>query len=50
MVVKKNHPQMYAEVATFFELPSIVADHERYARQRSVSKGQDAWKVARWSV
>jgi predicted transposase YbfD/YdcC len=39
MVVKKNHPQMYAELALFFELPGIVADNEHYDRYRSVSKG-----------
>lgn len=39
MMVKKNHPQMYAEVATFFALPAIVADEEHYERQRNVSKG-----------
>lgn len=39
MVVKKNHPQMYAELALFFELPGIVADDEHYDRCRSVSKG-----------
>jgi predicted transposase YbfD/YdcC len=39
MVVKKNHPQMYAELALFFELPSIVADDEHYDRCRTVSKG-----------
>jgi predicted transposase YbfD/YdcC len=40
MVVKKNHPQMYAELARFFELPGIVADNEHYDCCRSVSKGQ----------
>ena len=39
MVVKKNHPQMYAEIAMFFELPGIVADGERYDRHCTVSKG-----------
>jgi predicted transposase YbfD/YdcC len=39
MVVKKNHPQMYAELALFFELPGIVADNDRYDRCRTLSKG-----------
>ena len=39
MVVKKNHPQMYAEVALFFEQRGILADDEQYERCRSVSKG-----------
>jgi len=39
MVVKKNHPQMYAELALFFDLPGILADDEHYDRSRSVSKG-----------
>lgn len=39
MVVKKNHPQMYAELALFFELPGIVADDEHYDRCRTLSKG-----------
>jgi predicted transposase YbfD/YdcC len=39
MVVKKNHPQMYAELALFFELSGILADNEHYDRCRSVSKG-----------
>jgi predicted transposase YbfD/YdcC len=39
MVVKKNHPQMYAEIGLFFDLPGIVADAECYDRHRSVSKG-----------
>jgi predicted transposase YbfD/YdcC len=39
MVVKKNHPQMYAEVALFFEQPSILADAEHPDRCRTVTKG-----------
>jgi predicted transposase YbfD/YdcC len=39
MVVKKNHPQLYAELQTFFTTPGIIADHERYDRCRTVSKG-----------
>lgn len=39
MVVKKNHPQMYAELALFFELPGILADDEHYDRCRTVTKG-----------
>jgi predicted transposase YbfD/YdcC len=39
MVVKKNHPQMYAELALFFEQSGIVADAEQYDRCRTVSKG-----------
>jgi predicted transposase YbfD/YdcC len=39
MVVKKNHPQLYAELALFFDLPGIVADDEHYDRCRTVSKG-----------
>jgi predicted transposase YbfD/YdcC len=39
MVVKKNHPQMYAEVALFFEQPGVLADAEHYDRCRTVSKG-----------
>ncbi len=39
MVVKKNHPQMYAELALFFELPGILADDEHYDRCRTISKG-----------
>jgi predicted transposase YbfD/YdcC len=39
MVVKKNHPQMYAELALFFELPGILADAESYDRWCSVDKG-----------
>ena len=38
MIVKANHPQMYAELATFFTLPGILADDERYDRYRSVTK------------
>jgi hypothetical protein len=29
MIVKANHPQMYAELTTFFKLPGILADDER---------------------
>src|SRR5262249_1158335 len=36
---KKNHPQMYAELALFFEQSGIVADDEHYDRCRTVSKG-----------
>jgi len=39
MVVKKNHPQLYAELALFFEQPGIQADAEQYDRCRTVSKG-----------
>ena len=39
MVVKKNHPQMYAELALFFEQPGIQADAEHYDRCRTLSKG-----------
>ena len=39
MVVKKNHPQMYAELALFYDLPGILADQEHYDRCRTVSKG-----------
>jgi predicted transposase YbfD/YdcC len=39
MMVKKNHPQMYAELALFFELPAILADDEHYDRCRTLSKG-----------
>jgi predicted transposase YbfD/YdcC len=39
MVVKKNHPQMYGELALFYDLPGIVADDEHYDRCRTVSKG-----------
>jgi hypothetical protein len=39
MMVKKNHPQMYAELALFFELPGILADNKHYDRCRTVSKG-----------
>jgi predicted transposase YbfD/YdcC len=39
MVVKKNHPQMYAEVALFFEQAGILADAEQYDRCRTLSKG-----------
>lgn len=39
MIVKRNHPQMYAEVATFFTLPGVLADAERYDRCRTVAKG-----------
>src|SRR5262245_28728860 len=39
MVVKKNHPQMYAELALFFEVPGIVADDEHYDHCRTLSKG-----------
>jgi predicted transposase YbfD/YdcC len=39
MVVKKNHPQMYAELALFFEQPGILADAEQYDRCRTVNKG-----------
>ena len=38
MIVKANHPQMYQELATFFALPGIEADNERYDRCRTVSK------------
>lgn len=39
MVVKKNHPQIYAELALFFELPGRVADDQHSDRWRTVSKG-----------
>lgn len=39
MIVKENHPQMHAELATFFALPGILADDECYDRFRTVSKG-----------
>jgi predicted transposase YbfD/YdcC len=39
MVVKKNHPQMYAELALFFEVAGILADAEHYDRCRTVDKG-----------
>jgi predicted transposase YbfD/YdcC len=39
MVVKKNHPQMYAELALFFEVPGVLADNEHYDRWRTVDKG-----------
>lgn len=38
MIVKANHPQMYAELATFFALPGILADDEHYDRCRTVTK------------
>ena len=41
MVVKKNHPQMYAELALFFEQPGILADAEQYVRTM-ISAGVDA--------
>ena len=39
MVVKKNHPQMDAEVALFFEQPGVLADAAHDDRCRTVSKG-----------
>jgi predicted transposase YbfD/YdcC len=39
MVVKQNHPQMYAEVALFFEQPGVLADAEHDDRCRTVSTG-----------
>lgn len=38
MIVKENHPQMLAELASFFALPGILADDECYDRHRTVSK------------
>lgn len=39
MVVKKNHPQMDAEIGMFFDLPGIVADAEHDDRHCTVTKG-----------
>jgi len=45
MMVKKNHPQMYAEIATFFELEGIVADQEQFDRVQTVSKGHGRLEI-----
>ena len=38
MIVKANHPQMYAELTTCFKVPGILADDEQYDRCRTVTK------------
>ncbi len=38
MVVKDNHPQMRAEIALFFDIPSIPADEERCDRHQTLTK------------
>ena len=60
MIVKENHPQMHAELATFFALPGILADDDCYDRLRTVSKGHGrietrtqflpAWKLWRLAL
>lgn len=39
MIVKANQPQLRDDLALFFELPAIVADHEHWDRTCTVTKG-----------
>jgi predicted transposase YbfD/YdcC len=45
MIVKKNHPQMYEELATFFSLPGILADDEHYDRWRTMDKAHGRLEI-----
>ncbi len=39
MIVKANQPQLRDDLALFFELPAIVADHEQWDRFETHNKG-----------
>ena len=47
MICKQNHPQMYAELQTFFALPGIVADAEWYDEVQTISKGHGRLETRR---
>lgn len=39
MMVKTNQPTLYQDLALFFELPAIAADHEHWDRATTITKG-----------
>jgi predicted transposase YbfD/YdcC len=47
MIAKANQPQLRDDLALFFELPAIIADHEQWDRVETVSKGHGRLEVRR---
>jgi predicted transposase YbfD/YdcC len=47
MIAKANQPQLRDDLALFFELPAIRADHEQWGRVETVSKGHGRLEVRR---
>jgi predicted transposase YbfD/YdcC len=45
MIVKANQPQLYDDVALFFDRPAIAADHEHTDRVETVNKGHGRLEV-----
>jgi predicted transposase YbfD/YdcC len=39
MIVKRNQPLLHDDLALFFDLPAIAADHEQWDRVQTVTKG-----------
>ncbi len=47
MIAKANQPQLCDDLALFFELPAIIADHEQWDCVETVSKGHGRLEVRR---
>lgn len=45
MIAKANQPQLRDDLALFFDLPAILADHEQWDRVETVSKGHGRLEV-----
>jgi predicted transposase YbfD/YdcC len=39
MIVKRNQPQLHDDLALFFDLPAIAADHEQGDQHQTIMKG-----------
>lgn len=47
MIAKANQPQLRDDLALFFALPAIIADHEQWDRVETVSKGHGRLELRR---
>lgn len=45
MMVKANQPQLYADIALFFDVPAIAADQEQWDRVETITKGHGRFEV-----
>ncbi len=45
MIVKRNQPQLHDDLALFFDLPAIAADHEHWDRVQTITKGHGRIEV-----
>jgi predicted transposase YbfD/YdcC len=45
MIVKRNQPQLHDDLALFFDLPAIAADHEHWDQHQTITKGHGRIEV-----